>query len=950
VQGLDESMGNEFFDVYQDKKGYMWFASNKGVLRYDGYSFRNFNSSDSLVDNTIFSIYEDHTGRLWFYGMRGELSYFENEKMHPFKGNEQIKKLLKGPRIAKSMLVEKDNSIWISYINGGLINFSKGNVSAQEQKDTTLEYSFYVKDINGDLLSFSSDKTWKFKRKDSLKIIYENKKGRATITSPNSKGGLNNIAVFKRRNGTVCISSKRNFIEIFADGTNKVQRLNFDVNRIYEDPDSLLWVATRSNGLIVFEKNETLDLSKGRVVFRKEQFTGICADKEGGLWLTSLDHGILYIPNIRILKGDLMEDNEPVAVRALARVDKDKLLVGFKNCEVQSFSNNGFDHFYRYKIENELSNLNAVFYEKQSKRTIVCGTGYFLVFENNKLKKQLRSSNILSVTKGVKNNVYVFGCNSGVVSYNDEESMLYKYRSRLRTGKVFNFRGQIYAGSINGLYTLDSSYDYTRCGGKLFEDVQITDMDTLPGGDLIVATNGKGIFIGYDTKWEQYSKKNGLSTDLVTAITVDEKGVLWLAGNNSIDQMIYENGKPKINPFIPLNSFLSIGEINDIDVCNDVVTLATGQGIVWFNIKDLKKNLLPPPVYIRSVTANEDNYDLTRTNVAQWTDEKDFIRIDFTGLSYCNPGKLQYQYRLVGLDDKYRRTTSTFVQFTSLNPGKYKFEVLAANNDGVWSPRPAVFEFVILPPFWMTTWFRILTIVIIISLVFTIANFRIRKIREKLKIREQLLTYRQQALAAQVNPHFVFNSLNSIQSFIMTDDKRAASRYLSEFSTLMRRILDHSQKEYVKLSDEIKLIESYVLMEQLRFDHKFSFECNLGKGINPDNILVPSMLTQTFIENAILHGINHSKEKDLYVRVTFMFREEILACEIEDNGVGLSYSKQLNEKVNGSHRSSGVDLIRERLKLSCENLSIPFAFEIKDRNPGNGTIVSFNIPYIKRNI
>lgn len=201
---------------------------------------------------------------------------------------------------------------------------------------------------------------------------------------------------------------------------------------------------------------------------------------------------------------------------------------------------------------------------------------------------------------------------------------------------------------------------------------------------------------------------------------------------------------------------------------------------------------------------------------------------------------------------------------SNLENGKYAFFVKAANNDGVWS-KPIVCFFTIHPPFWRTWWFNTLLIIVLLSILYGFYYYKLQKIKLEEKLKAQFLKdlaqIEMKALRAQMNPHFIFNSLNSIQKFILKNDTFAASQYLTKFSKLIRLILDHSNQNYIRLTNEIEQLKLYTEIEALRFDNQFDYEFILDNSIINDHTYIPSMIIQPYIENAIWHGLLHKETK-----------------------------------------------------------------------------------------
>ena len=293
-----------------------------------------------------------------------------------------------------------------------------------------------------------------------------------------------------------------------------------------------------------------------------------------------------------------------------------------------------------------------------------------------------------------------------------------------------------------------------------------------------------------------------------------------------------------------------------------------------------------------------------------------------------------------------------FASYTYVPGGKYVFRVKASNNDGVWNETGISVPLEVIPPFWETWWFRTLLAVLIPSLIIYFVNRRIRFIKkreeEKSLLQKQLAELEMKALRAQMNPHFIFNALNSIQQQIVTNDTDNAFIYLDKFARLLRMILDHSEHSLLSLRDELRGLNLYIEIEALRFQHSFEYSIEIAEDINQDGIKIPGMLLQPYIENAIWHGLL-PKEGMRRMHISISLRDHMLYCSIEDNGVGRE--KAMSQPKKKQHESKGMHITGERLnligKIEKTNARVTIT-DLKDEQ-GNplGTRVELAIPIIE---
>jgi hypothetical protein len=310
------------------------------------------------------------------------------------------------------------------------------------------------------------------------------------------------------------------------------------------------------------------------------------------------------------------------------------------------------------------------------------------------------------------------------------------------------------------------------------------------------------------------------------------------------------------------------------------------------------------------------------------------------------------QYRLKGIDNEWLTMPGTdyLVDYKSLSPGQYTFEIYASY--GVDKSRIITKEFVIQPPFWKTGWFFFVVFLFIAVTTITVANFRIRSISrtnkanlEKQKLKTDLLESQLRALRSQMNPHFIFNTLNSIQDLVLSQDTDASYDYLVLFSKLVRNTLNYSNKEFIPIQDEVDFLDIYLKLEKLRFGDDLHYDLILND-LAKSEIKIPSLVIQPFIENALLHGLMH-KDGRKELKVEFRFDDK-LTCIITDNGIGRQKAKEIHQRQSPEHQSFAMTAISKRLSILQSQFGDEIGYTITDLDPNKsntGTKVEVVIPY-----
>jgi sensor histidine kinase YesM len=289
------------------------------------------------------------------------------------------------------------------------------------------------------------------------------------------------------------------------------------------------------------------------------------------------------------------------------------------------------------------------------------------------------------------------------------------------------------------------------------------------------------------------------------------------------------------------------------------------------------------------------------------------ITIEFAALNFLGNQNV-YRYKMMGLNQQWTETTNHSVTYSSLPPGNYIFEV--ALTGGLAYATALKIE--VATPIWKQLWFRLLMVVIGLSGIFLVYKIRTQQIRkeEKLKasFKQQLAEAETKALKAQMSPHFIFNSLNSINRYIIKAEPEKASLYLTKFSKLIRLILDNSNLKVISLEQELTALKLYIELEALRFNEKFTYSLNVNPELSPMSIGVPPMIIQPLIENAIWHGLLH-KETPGHLDVSLERFGSGLKCIITDDGVGRKRAAELKSKTVNKEKSYGMQITRDRLNM-----------------------------------
>lgn len=438
------------------------------------------------------------------------------------------------------------------------------------------------------------------------------------------------------------------------------------------------------------------------------------------------------------------------------------------------------------------------------------------------------------------------------------------------------------------------------------------------------------------------TNKNLLQSDAVRFIHAEKPGTVWVATNKGISGIDYTftNNTFQYNiRNIGVADGLLAPQVNALWVENDTVYAATTNGINYF-----PASITPPQnkleVYITGFSVN--GRDTALISSQSFPHHFKNIVLHFAAPE-INGSSVSYQYNINNAG--WQNNNNGLLELPQLKPGHYYIDFRAIDANGKPSSLISNFKFTIHPAWWQTGWFIALATIAIAGLLFYWLQKRNHRKREKaleqLATKQKLTDLELQAVKAQINPHFVFNCLNSIKSLIHQQQYEDADKYLDDFSYLLRSTIDHSSQKMITLEEELKYIHNYLRLEQLRFGKKLTYKINSAV-TDKKKLLIPSMLLQPYVENAIKHGIRNLADGTGFVHIDFTETPDTLTCRIDDNGVGLEAAAQINAGNPHYHQSVGLSLTGKREELfGIRSHTID---KKNNQGKGTGTTVVLEIP------
>lgn len=986
MQGLPN---NQFRFTIQDRSGRLWMGGNDGLARYDGYQFVTFRHSNadttSISGNNISELYEDSKGRLWvgIFGSGINISNTAKTAFHQISisGRDTVD----ATALLISDIVEDGKGrMWVSS-STGLLVLEEQEVNAFKSSDlltrllddscAEIKPRCLFSDSVGNVWIGSDTGLYHFDVTSNaitcpsgfpdipptpVQMIGRDRQGRIWISRSGSGARL-----YYANPGEVsftgfpCIpfTSQVRGLQFAFDLDNRIWISEFGAQfYAYDFRDSTLFLESSVNSSVPFER------------FVRNPFV----DHSGNVWLHGA--GYLIYPYPKGFRNYL----HPFTFHqsnTVVFVSDDFMWVGYREQgvvrqnmvtgEVTHFSSTNRDAWIPVDHVQAITRL-------MSGNILLAGFNQLiLVGAGDKVIKTFEAGGTnRSIMQDSRGRIWVGGF-GGLLLLSESEGVLDTIVLPKNIGDERQFiqkivedqDGQIwFASDLNGLAKFDPET------GHITQFLPVKgDLSSLPSSsvdDLILGQDGflwaatDVALVRIDPKshdMKVFDKSHGFESDYISTLVCDPEGKIWAstyAGISRFNPETFEVENFNVDDGLLNRSYYSRSGYCDSD---GTMYFGGNNGVDFFHPRDLRLNPAPPLVSLEGITIDNTHWvSSTEIDIAeglQLTYQNDFIEILFTGLYYSSPEDLKYFYKMDGLGDAWIAIESkSSVIFPDLKPGDYTFRVKALSPDNVWSAQELKLPLSVAPPVYQTLWFRILMVCVLAGILVGVIRYREKRIAtrqaEEAEITRKITELEKRALQAQMNPHFIYNCMNSIQQFMVVHDFEGAMKYLTRFSRILRAVLNMSASSRVSLSDELKLIEDYLELENMRFPDKFSYQISVSPDLNVHTVEIPPFFIQPQVENAIRHGLLkkgshghlfiHIGKDNNYVKVT-----------VEDNGIGrqASGSARRNEAV--ARESKGLAIVEERLShLHQSNGMHPFRItDLYDgENQPAGTRVEVFLP------
>lgn len=950
---LDKSKGlpsNTVYEILQDEEGIVWIITSGGLVKYNSLEMTLF-QGNNLVNNELLTLQIDPCGKMWATNLAKEVVVVEEDSLRKIHFTDMPEHL----RNVELEFVGNDvflvvnvhpssNKVYKPYRSAIYqIPYTEFNDTI-----TLAPYLYQVSTLGGSKVFVCEDeKEWYIiyeilgEFNSSHRSIENVGKAQHAVIPDLVKESLSDWGVrilnFRSfKNGIKIFYGVNDLVYWDATTSYKVNCPKY-INDVAIINDQI-WLFTRE-GVYILDSKTGGSVSKP--MFTNYAFSTGMKDQEGNIWLGLLDKGIIIIPDIELETfSNLRKDPESVFSITtwngqVVFGQRESLKTISEKLEVESIP-----------IPDNQGRVLSL-YEKGNIQVVGTDRGIFLRQGDSEFIKVPLSSATKDVFIDSRDNLWIGNHRSLKFQEKgkyDQPNALSLIRDR--TACVYEDElGNIWVGTINGLYQVDLAH-YIHQIDLVNENVLVSDITAVSDSLLAVATCNQGVFL-INSNTAQIHKKLNLPHDDCFNVLLTDSFDLWIGGDKGI--IHYDLVTDSTSTIVDFDGLPS-NQINGLIKKDNLVWAATGKGVVRFPKKIIEKELPKVNVSLANININGEEIFIP-SDKNQFKYHQNNIIFNVEAISFYLRGEIEFKYRLLP-NEQWQTTRNPYVQFLNLTPGDYTLEV--AINNPVPTTGSAKYAFTISKPWWQELWLLFFIALALGATIWKILSDRQkRKFIEKQKehdFENKLSELKMTALQSQMNPHFIFNCLNTIQSFMLEKNTEVATDGLVLFSRLIRNVFLYSKEKVISLEKELDFLNVYIELEKMRFGSELEVDIQMSELVKENlfALKVPPLLIQPIVENAFQHGLLHSDRKKK-LSLELEMEGNYLKCMVTDNGVGRNRSVRYNEWQKKNKRLSGMDLTQERLKMLTENMSPRVnVLEVLDRidedtKKSEGTIVVLRI-------
>lgn len=892
--------GSFIYRAFEDSKGYMWYLSDMGIARFDGRDWKYFSKKEGFSEVSAFHITEDKNGVLWFITTNFNLYYYKNKHFHLLNTNVKIGDI---------DITSRDERWVIDKYNGDIYQLGDDLVLRKKLRGRPDHYYFTLRKLPGLAFIVATNIGISLEKPGNIPVMLM-KISNAVPVKPR---------LFRRPDGHILVTTYDGIYE-FNPSTNALTFVlatpSNEVISYYED-NAGMWLGT-FKGLFYFPGKEISEKNKKTYL---ETYSISSIIKTENSYVFGTANGGVFISNFKTVHID----------RTDGLADENIAFVKKENNNVYLVTRTGKftllgqgrimpDYFRNISICDK--DIAAVISISDSMLYAAPSSGQHFMVRNKEVSelpflwgRGLPYAEHAVVSDSIMRLFQVttlgFSCLLDAVQARALFTKLRKQHPETFEGLIV--RSFKLACIANGrqYYTWGDGYlevvpvkDNVAFVFKKL-DGSISSIRKIQGG-MAFSTFNNGVVLETNGKTHHYTKDNKLLSDRCSNIII-HKNNLWVLTNKGLTRMFLDSsGKVLGVTHFTTENYLPGNEVNDIMFHEEKVFVATTAGVCIFD-ENAEVDSKTPKIYIEQIQIN--NTDTAVRDQYELAYNQNNISITFSSPQILAENDRLYKYSISGALNDTVYTYSNRVQFGTLAPGSYHMSFWVQNGQQLWSAQPQHITFVINNPFWKTWWFILIIILFVLLTAGVYVYIRIRTIRRQNEFKHKIAESEVRSLRLYMNPHFIFNSLSSLQSYILTNQNERASEHIHRFSKLIRSVMGHSIKGELTLTEEMALLTEYVKLEANRFKDQFDFNISIQEDVLPDDVVIPSLLIQPFVENAIRHGLTGTGKRGT-LRIRFCMRQKELYCFVEDNGHG----RNQNHPVAG-HHSTGISFTEERIRL-----------------------------------
>ncbi len=955
--------GSSVQHIFRDSQGYLWISTYADLLRFDGTSFYRFGAKDGLSGSLNTILFEDSKHTLWGTSHNKVIHFYNGSfSALPFDAKDSVDYIFSFYETAAHLLyVCTSRGVFalahnrFSKINAGITQpmFPVRNIIRAEDHSLLFCTPFYLLRKNGSekaAVIADTSVTEQFNKiiplANSVLVVgfdglfiydfHSLKKISGVIfindfiiaAAPDHYGGIYacgiNAGLYYFKNGRI------QHIQTGED-------LSFGfVHSICEDREGNTWIGSlklfrmRTSCITHFTKADGMESTDTRSVLFTKRGAGYLGQNAFTLW-----NGKKFTPAAALLNPAAVASFENHIPYFLQDDDQGRIWMMLNPNRLVRYSN------------HTLEDLNPAFNPQHQ------GMGQ-IIFDPADSSIYIALDSVIRIKK----EHLVEKIPVTINHHSEKPSVL-----------CFDHQHRLWIGTKNG------NTGYVDLKNKQFKEAKI-NYNNGATQKIICAADGTIWAAGSSYGIAHYAvnkegnivlrsvinESNDLPSNSVWDIVFDKKGFLWatttdglirykIAATTNSDAILSSHNfgiDDGLNPSSFVDSHLGMDSTGH-------VWMVTYDGVYRIDENNMLYDSLAPKVQVEKIAVLHDStngngfakvadtyFHLPVKPVFSY--DKNTITIYFNSLAYARQEEVQCQYKLQGFDDTWINSTAAGnASYVNLPAGAYTFHVRARRKNFSWS-REALFAFTIKPPYWQRWWFHLLVILLASSILLIAFRIRIRQINRKASVQQQMQQLEMQALKARMNPHFIYNAMNSIQSLIMSNEPESAVRYLGKFAKLLRQVLDNSDQQLIPLARELSSLRLYIELETLRLHLDFDYTIHVDDDIDTAEEFVPPLTLQPFVENALWHGLsNKAGSKKLVISLSA--QQDYLLATITDNGIGRVRSAAIKSKSANTNTSKGLGITARRLSLLDKNNIQPVVTEdlFNEKGDAAGTKVILRI-------